>query len=764
MLGLMMRALLFTASVFLLTQTGLAQNSQIKGRIVNSNNDPVTDAYVILGNNNQIDITDKNGRFFLSDLMAGTHSITISKIGYQTTEKQVEVKHNATKELQIMLHTRRYQAPSVVVTATRTRKDIEEVPTPVTVIKKDEIRNSGNTRLSDVLAEQTGLVLTSDHGTGVQVQGFDPEYTLIMIDGQPMIGRTAGTLDLSRISVGNIKQVEMMKGPSSALWGSDAMAGVINIITEKGNRPFEMDVTSRYGTNQTFDIGTNISSNSSNWQNDISFNRNSSAGYSLVPGSISQTVPDYENYTGTYRTELAISDRIQTALHARYYHETQQSTDFIGSQDNPTLLNDKAIQEDYSLTPSFHFNVNAKLNIDTEYHYSGYRTEREFVYQENDQLYQRDTFKQTYQKAEIRGNYSWDANHISTFGTGLNWEQLRAERYKGNPDFQNIFIFGQHEWLPSNKMDLIAGFRYDAHSEYTNQFSPKFSARYELFDWFQLRGSVGRGFKAPDFRQLFLNFSNPTVGYTVLGSSTVKEELTQLDKEGKIDRILLPLDNLSEITAERSWAYNVGFDLYPLPDLQLRINAFRNNVDDLIETAPIAEKTNGQSVYSYFNLEQIYTQGIETQIRWNPISGLNASLGYQLLDARRQIQQTQTVQDENGNPIQKEISKYEPMFNRSKHSANIKLFYHYKPWDIETNIRGRWHGRYGRFDANGNGFVDSGEYEEGYTLWNSAVAKTFADKYKIQFGIDNIFDFTRPQQLSYLPGRIYYAQISLQLY
>lgn len=754
----------FTIFLLLLFSNNVeAQTASISGIVVDAEQQAVENAHAILGANHKIDITDNNGRFSFSDVEPGSYRLRVSRIGYHTYSNEIKLNQGTKKEFSITLRPKSYESPTVVVTATRTRKDIEEVPAPVTVIKQDEINRSGNTRLSDVLAEQTGLTLTSDHGTGVQIQGFDSEYTKIMLNGQPMIGRTAGTFDLSRVSVGNIKQIEMIKGPSSALWGSDAMAGVINIITEEGDRPFEMNVRSRYGSHNTLDVGTNISVNTSGWQNNFSFNRNSSGGYSLVPGSISQTVPKYENNTGTYSTELELSNIFTAELHARYYRESQQSTDFIGSRQNPTLLDEEAVQEDYSITPTLHVNATSDLKLELEHHLSGYRTEQVFTYQESGNRYQKDTFDQTYNKSEARANYFWNDDNITTAGAGMNWERLQSDRYAGTPDFRNLFVYGQHEWRPLDKLNLIAGLRYDAHSEYANQLSPKFSSRYELNEWLHIRGSVGRGFKAPAFRQLFLNFTNPTVGYSVFGSSTVKEQIKQLRREGKIDQILRPVDQLDEITAERSWAYNAGVDLYPVEDLQIRVNAFRNNVDDLIEAAPIAQKTNGQSAFTYFNLQEIYTQGIESQVRWNPVSSLRLSAGYQFLDAKRQIQQTKTVQDENGNPVQKTVTRYEPLFNRSKHSANVKLFYRYEPYGIEANIRGNWRGRYGRIDANGNGFVNEGEYEDGYATWDTAIAKTFNERYTLRLGIDNVFDFTRPAALPYLPGRVFFAQVSLQL-
>ncbi|MBK7652562.1 MAG: TonB-dependent receptor plug domain-containing protein [Flammeovirgaceae bacterium] len=132
------------------------------------------------------------------------------------------------------LATRELEA--LVVTATRNERTMGLLPMPVSLIPQSQIKTMGSLRLNDVLTEQTGLLVVpqiNGQGNGIQLQGFNPDYTLILIDGEPIIGRYTGSLELSRIAVGNIKQIEIVKGPSSSLYGSDALAGVINIITEK---------------------------------------------------------------------------------------------------------------------------------------------------------------------------------------------------------------------------------------------------------------------------------------------------------------------------------------------------------------------------------------------------------------------------------------------------------------------------------------------------------------------------------------------------
>ena len=121
---------------------------------------------------------------------------------------------------------------SVVVTATRSERKLGNITVPVTIVNAKMIQQNGSLRLTNILSEQAGLTLTSGFGAGVQLQGLNPDYTIILINGEPLVGRTAGVLDLNRIALGNIKKIEIVKGPSSSLYGSEAMAGVINIITD----------------------------------------------------------------------------------------------------------------------------------------------------------------------------------------------------------------------------------------------------------------------------------------------------------------------------------------------------------------------------------------------------------------------------------------------------------------------------------------------------------------------------------------------------
>ena len=125
----------------------------------------------------------------------------------------------------------------IIISATKSEKSLYEVTIPAQIITSEEIKSSGFSRLNEIINEQTGLVTTPTFGggEGIQLQGIDSDYILILINGLPLIGRVAGDFNLSRISLHSIKKIEIIKGASSSLYGSDALGGVIYIITKPNN-------------------------------------------------------------------------------------------------------------------------------------------------------------------------------------------------------------------------------------------------------------------------------------------------------------------------------------------------------------------------------------------------------------------------------------------------------------------------------------------------------------------------------------------------
>ena len=330
------------------------------------------------------------------------------------------------------------------------------------------------------------------------------------------------------------------------------------------------------------------------------------------------------------------------------------------------------------------------------------------------------------------------------------------------PGFANTYFYGQHDWQANDDFSLTVGFRYDNHSEYASQLSPKLSTRWKLTQNFSLRASFGGGYKAPDFRQLFLNFNNPISGYSVFGTSTLEAGLKQLEESGQLSEIFIDPASLDEIKAERAYALNIGGDWYATKHTSVRFNAFRNQVRDLIETQRIALKLNNQSVFSYINIRRMYSQGIDLELLTSSfiLNNLDWSIGGQLLDTRQRI--TEEFDDVvDGVVVTKEKTSYVSMFNRSRYTGNIKLFYASERLGLDANIRVQYRGSYGFVDINGNNRIDNTELVKGYTLINSSIAKTLKQQYRIQVGINNLTNITDPQRLPSNPGRVLYVQFSL---
>ncbi|GAA4784422.1 TonB-dependent receptor [Olivibacter ginsenosidimutans] len=652
----------------------------------------------------------------------------------------------------------------VVVTATRTAKQVDDVPQPMTVISSEEIKRRGMVRLDEILAEQTGLAIVSDHGIGIQMQGFDPQYTLIMIDGEPVIGRTSGTLELSRLTTANIDRIEILKGPASSLYGSEAMAGVINIITYNPKKGANLGLSGRYGTNNNTDLTADGGYRNDRLNLSAMVNRYSSDGYSLAPESGFQTVSPYKSYTFTGKVGAALSDKTNVVFSMRYFDNTQHDHYAV---DDRAVSGDGTVK-DLSIFPSITHRFSDHHFSSLRFYRTTYKTQSALYYTDNQELYDDTFFDQAFTRGEFQHDYRVDSTLTLTGGIGLQHETVEATRYDNLESFKSGYGYIQADWKWRNKINVIAGGRYDAHNVYQSQFSPKLAANYKFSDKFIVLASVSRGYKAPEFRQLYLNFTNAVVGYSVFGYESLSYYLHRLEEEGQIREILIDTTNLVPLKAESSWAYNLGLKVKPFDGLAIRLNGFRNNISNLIETQGVAIKTNSQSVYSYFNLNSVYTQGLELEGTYMLNQQWEFGGGLQYLEAKDndvidQIKAgTVYTRDATGSTKRVMSSEYGGLLNRSKYMANASVSYTNAKQGITGSIRWIYRGKYGIRDVDGNGILNRPEeYVKGYSLFNASVSKAILDqRLRLQGTVDNILDFTNKDYISSIPGRLFYIGVS----
>lgn len=333
-----------------------------------------------------------------------------------------------------------------------------------------------------------------------------------------------------------------------------------------------------------------------------------------------------------------------------------------------------------------------------------------------------------------------------------------------NVEFTSEYVFVQYDWNPTVKWNILAGFRYDNHSEYASQLSPKLAVNYKINADFSLKGSVGYGYKAPDFRQLYFDFSNPSVGYTVLGYNVAEDRLNQLDAEGQILKRVEGISFNTPLEAES--AINVNFGtFYKRDKLKIDANAFYNSIRNLIDTRVVAQKNNSQNVFSYFNASEVFTYGLEFNSAYNFTNEFSVSLGYQYLTAKDKsvvdnFEDYQYIRNSELQTIKINKSDYFGLYNRSKHTANIKIAYTIPKIKTDVNLRVFYRSRYGLYDTNGNQILDKHDtFVNDYFTANLSISKYITDKVLFQAGANNLLNYTDPSQIPNLSGRQLFARI-----
>ncbi|MBX7124274.1 MAG: TonB-dependent receptor [Cyclobacteriaceae bacterium] len=683
------------------------------------------------------------------------------------------------------------QLEELVVTATRTERTMGALPMPVNLIPRSQIRTMGSLRLNDVLTEQTGLVVVpqvNGQGNGIQVQGFNPDYTLILVDGEPLIGRNTGSLELSRVAVGNIKQIEIVKGPSSSLYGSDALAGVINILTERpqGTRA---SIYSRYGTNQTADLTADAGYANDRLGIYVFGNRYSTNGYDLSPQSFGKTVSPFFNHTVSGKVNYKFRPGTELMVSGRYFQEQQQfDFEVATTPTDKVRTSGQGATQEWNLNPVLTHRFSNRFKLTARFYSTHYNTATNLNLASDNTLYYHDDFQQTFIRPEVNGEYYFNDRNILTVGAGHIDEHVQTSRYGDEAVRKQSTSYGffQHEWKPWAPFTLIAGGRFDCNTVYGSQFSPKLSARYEISPKFTLRLSGGLGFKSPDFRQLYFNFNNSAAGgYSVLGAEIVQERLAQMDQQGLIQTYYFDPAVLGKLDAERSTAINTGFRYEWKPGHTAELNLFHNSINNLIETQIVAATTAGQNIYSYRNIKRAFTEGVETNMGFPLGKGFTFSLGYQLLFAMDKdvLESVRNGAVYYRDPVtlttrRLKPSEYTGLYNRSRHMGTVKLFYQSENKRWSGSVRVVYRGRFGIGDIRGNiqgetipssdrdnnGILDKYDsFVSGYALVNLSAARTFGSRLRVQAGVDNLLNHKEPIFIPNLPGRLMYASISYSI-
>ena len=673
----------------------------------------------------------------------------------------------------------------IVVTANRSERKLSNTAVPTILISKNTINKTGSLKLQDILQEHTGIILVNStlgtslngypnpFGQGVQMLGLDPAYTAILLDGEPLVGRNAGILKLGRIATGNIKQIEIVKGPSSSLYGSEAMAGVINILTETPTSE-KLSLQIQHASNNTW--GSTIAYTNKYHRTGLQFflNRLASNGYDLDPLLYGKTVDPFKDWNGQLKITQEISNNLQLLVSLRNYDAHQDNNYQILYQNAPAIAKGFTTETERSAYTQLKWMTAPNTRIYFRTFFDQY-TNHSFVNLENTSIrFDETSFNQSVVKPELQFEKTVPGKSVYVAGIGTNLEMINASRYAGKQQLATLYTFTQKEWyLLQKKLTLIAGARLDKRTDFDIHLSPRIAVAYKPNSNWKFTASAGWGFKAPDFRHMYLNFYNAQIGYSLLGNNSLGAELQSLQQQGLLQTgaVITNYATTIPLLPESSFGWHVGAS-YHTKKVTAEWGVFRNDIKNLIDvyTLPI-KRSNGLPIYSYKNIGSVYTEGIEMDAKYQINKHWSLSGGYQFLLAKDKqvLAQISNGQLYKRDPITYQTSlvntqTYFGLSNRSKHSANGKILYENIANGYDAYFRAIYRGKFGFMDVNGNNIIDDNrEMTPGYWLLNMASSKAISKAFRVQIGIEDILNYTNALQLPNIAGRTFFININYSI-
>jgi outer membrane receptor for ferrienterochelin and colicins len=650
----------------------------------------------------------------------------------------------------------------VIIVSNKLDVSTVDLPERVEVVSQSDIQHSSANRLSEILTQVNGLFIDAEFGDGVQMQGLGSDYTMILLDGVPLIGRKGGVFDLERIAVNDIERVEILKGPYSTLYGSEALAGIINIIT-KNNKKKSAQLEMGIRSNEVFDISTHHVKDFETFRIKGGAGYRKSVGFNVLPDQQGYRLPPYEQYHGNFGLTLKPGQQNKWDLNYRIFREDQEeSYNFTGVDvEGRTIIQDHILSLSHSNV--YGESVNVVHTLFTEY----YNQKQDLLNAVSGEIIDEDDFMHLQVRWISDGDWYINDDTKLSFGGGTLLNQVETNRYEEGQNEWNVFGYGQLKKSWSD-YEAVGGFRWDWNSQSGAAVTGSLALNKSWSDKLKTSISIGSGYKLPDYRQKYLSYTNATVGYSIVGTEALYfyEELISA---GVIALELEDPGQAGPLKSEYSWSYSGNVAYRPDPNVQVKVSVFRNALTDLIDTYIIAQKTNGLFVYSYRNFDEIVTQGMETTVKAN-LGNFDVSGGYQFLDTKdRKVWQEIVDGNVYGrkpgelNSYRVSRSDYGGLFNRSRHSGQFKLGYTLSEPGINAFLQTFYKGRFGRYDLDGNNILNlDEEYIKSYAKFNLGLSKNWS-VLSVTIGVDNVFDFTNPVDIPTEQGRIFWTRIKLDI-
>ena len=786
----MSRYIIIAVLLLAATVQGHAQQVVLKGNVTDSQGKPLEG--VTLQVSDQYIRTDKRGYYQVEGLNTGNVSLRVQHVGFRTFFDTIHLPVGSSV-YDIKLMPEENTLEDVTVSAqhrshsnTESLVKIENTIMPVTIIDRRTIELMGSRRLDEVVKEQTGIAIVNDIGAGarsvgVQMQGFGSEYVMVLIDGQPIVGRNNGNFDLSRISVANIERVEITKGAASNIYGGDALGGTINVITRQVVTDPQAVVSAAYGSNETIDVSLDGEAPVLYGKGTVSLGGNMyhTGGFNTTQGTIKgSTLPPYDNYAAHGRFRYKFNERNAMSVSARYgLRRSFMSKAFEGTN---YQTSDRLDEKDLNLMANYDFRISSRWRSMTRYYLTRFDNDNFVTLTQGDSLSQ-SNFGQTLHRFEQQVSYAIPNKLDVITGGGGTIENIDETILTGIDEIKSYFAYSQANWKVIPKLEITFGLRYDKIVDYGWRLDPSAALQYKLLPNLTAKMAYGTAFKAPDMKKLYQVSYDPGLNSMVLGTYTMLEVMNSLRQSGRVSQYELEsvYDEIKglALNAEQSKSYNFSL-IWESTSRKVRAEAsvFHHDIKNQINRVRIGQDIDGGHIYSYMNNPEAYYQGADFSFNYQPFKDLFISGGYQYLNAK-----DRTVANEireggkydvplfdketgfvNYTPSSKD---YWGMENRSNHMFNARIFYTYQPLQTTFNFRLNYRGKYPFSDRNGNGYLDRFDtFVRGHYLLNAGIEKKFpAQRLAVRASTENMLNFIDPK-MPFQPGRVYFVGMTYNLY
>ena len=598
---------------------------------------------------------------------------------------------------------RQFNLGEVVVTGTRTPKFLKNTPIQTRVISAKEIARLDATNVQDLLQQELPSVEFSyamNQQTHLNFSGFGGQGVLFLVDGERLAGETMDDVDFTRLSMDNVERIEIVKGAASALYGSNATGGVINIITKNSQKPLTLNVNARYAKHNEQRYGAAFGLNGKHWNNMLTANLNSTDNYNVhsAESPVTRIIATvYGDKTMNLKDQLVWSPNSNLHLTGRagyFFRET------VRSADQPERY------RDFSGGLRMDWNLSEWDNVQASYAFDQYDKSD---FQRITRLDIRD-YSNVQNTIRWLYNHSFESGDVLTIGSDYMHDYLYNTNLEGEVRKQDLWdVFAQYDWLITDKWEAVGAVRYDYFSDGNDSHvTPKLNVCYKPMRNLALRAGYGMGFRAPTLKEKYYDFNMSGI-WIVEGNANLKSEVSH---------------NVN-LTAEYTKGhYNFTASVY--------YNKVKNK---LATSAPYFKNADDKLPYlPYANLDNYSVCGgeIGAQAKWN--NGFGARLTYAYT-------KEQLAKDKDGNTIN---NQYIPA---REHALNARVDFDRqltKTYGLNIALQGRVLSGVENVEYKDYYDVSKGtisvEYPA-YTIWKLSVVQRVGKAVKVNVALDNLFGY-----------------------